>query len=54
MKSLAVTLALAAVGIAAMIYGGNDDAPGLVLIGILIILGAGAIGGRAIYRHRRP
>lgn len=56
MKSFAVNLAtalvLAAVGAAAMVYGGNDDAPGLVLIGLLLIAGAGVIGVRALYRRR--
>lgn len=53
MKTLTITLALAAVGVAAMVYGGNDHAPGLVLIGIVLILGAIAVGGRAIYRRRQ-
>ena len=53
MKSLAVSLALAAVGVVAMLFGGNDDSPGLVVIGILLILGAATIGGRAIYRYTR-
>jgi hypothetical protein len=53
MKTLAITLALAIVGVAAAVFGGSDDAPGLVLVGIVLILGAVAIGGRAIYRHRQ-
>jgi len=48
---LAAALALAALGVAAMVYGGNDDAPGLVLIGLLIVVGAFVLGGRAIYRR---
>lgn len=48
---LAAALALAAVGVAAIVYGGEDDAPGLVLIGIVLIVGALAIGVRT--GHRR-
>ncbi|HEV7708097.1 MAG TPA: hypothetical protein VGP16_07885 [Asanoa sp.] len=52
MKTLAITLILAAVGVAALLYGTNG-ASSLVLIGIMLILGAVAIGARAIYRHRQ-
>ena len=48
---LAATLALAAVGVLAILYGSGDDSPGLVLIGILLIVGALAIGVRT--GHRR-
>jgi peptidoglycan/LPS O-acetylase OafA/YrhL len=51
--NLAVALALVAVGVAAMVYGGNDDAPGLVLIGLLLVVAAVVIGARAVYRRRR-
>ena len=51
MVSLAVTLVLAAVGIAAMVFGANDDSPGLVLVGLVLLLGAVAVGGRAVYRR---
>ena len=51
--SLAVALALVAVGVAAMVYGGDDDAPGLVLIGILLIGGAAVVGVRALRRRQR-
>jgi hypothetical protein len=51
-KTLAITLILAAVGVAALLYGTNG-ASNLVLIGIMLILGAVAIGARAIYRHRQ-
>ena len=53
MKSLAVSLALAAVGVAAMLFGSNDDSPGLVVIGVVLIVGGATIGGRAIYRITR-
>jgi hypothetical protein len=48
---LAAALAIAAVGVAAILYGGDDDAPGLVLIGILLIVGAFAIGVRTAHRR---
>jgi hypothetical protein len=41
---LAGALAVAAIGVAAIVYGEADDAPGLVLVGILLILGAVALG----------
>jgi hypothetical protein len=50
---LAAALALAAVGVAAIVYGGDDDAPGLVLIGILLIVAAFAIGVRTAHRRGR-
>ncbi|HET6533060.1 MAG TPA: hypothetical protein VFH03_20925 [Actinoplanes sp.] len=56
---LAAALAVAAVGVLAILYGEGDDAPGLVLIGILLIVGAFAIGVRTAHRRgqgvgRRP
>jgi hypothetical protein len=48
---LAAALAIAAVGVAAVLYGGDDDAPGLVLIGILLIVGAFAVGVRTAHRR---
>jgi hypothetical protein len=48
---LAAALALAAVGILAILYGSGDDSPGLVLIGVLLIVGSFAIGVRT--GHRR-
>ncbi|WP_203711352.1 hypothetical protein [Asanoa siamensis] len=53
MKTLAVTLVLAALGVAAVVYGSSDDAPGLVVIGLLLVLGGLAVGGRALVRHWR-
>ncbi len=35
-----------------MFYGGSDDAPGLVLIGLLIIVGAVVFGVRTVLRSR--
>jgi hypothetical protein len=48
---LAAGLALAAAGVAAVVHGSEDDAPGLILIGIVLIVGAFAIGVRT--GHRR-
>lgn len=48
---LAAGLGIAAVGVLAILYGSGDDLPGLVLLGILLIVGAFAIGVRT--GHRR-
>jgi hypothetical protein len=53
MKTLAIALIMVAVGVAAMVYGGNDDSPGMVLIGLLLVVGAIVLGARAAYRRRR-
>jgi hypothetical protein len=57
MKSLvaifAAAMAVAIVGVGAVVYGGEDDAPGLVLIGILLIAGALALGMRMAHRRGR-
>lgn len=52
MKYLLVVLALAAVGVAAILYGEVDDAPGLMLIGTLWIIGGLALGVRVVRRTR--
>ncbi|MBA2669034.1 MAG: hypothetical protein H0U67_01520 [Gemmatimonadetes bacterium] len=44
--------ALAALGGAAAVYSGIDDAPGGVLIGFLLIVGAVALGLRTKQRAR--
>ncbi len=41
------------VGVACVIYGGADDAPGLQGIGLLVIVGAVALTVRRV-RNRRP
>jgi hypothetical protein len=51
MKYLVAILAVA-LGVAAIIYGGADDSPGLQLIGVLIIVGAVAVGVRIALRSR--
>src|SRR4051812_9826785 len=43
---------IAAVGVAAAVLGQADDAPGLVLLGILLILSACAIGLRTAQHSR--
>jgi hypothetical protein len=49
----AAVLAIAAIGVAAIVYGGEDDAPGLVLIGVVLIVGAIAFGMRTAHRRGR-
>ena len=49
--ALAIT-ALAALGGAAVVFSEFDDAPGGVLLGILMIVGSAALGGRALLRRR--
>ena len=50
--NLATALGLAAVGVAAGVFGEADDAPGLVLLGILLIASACALGVRTAQRSR--
>jgi hypothetical protein len=50
---LAAGLALAAVGVLAILYGSGDDSPGLVLIGILLIVSAFILGVRTGHRRGR-
>jgi hypothetical protein len=47
---LAAALAVIAIGVTAAMHGEADDAPGLALIGILLIVGAFALGVRTAYR----
>jgi hypothetical protein len=51
MKYLVAILAVA-LGVAAILYGGADDSPGLQLIGVLIIVGAVVVGVRIAQRSR--
>lgn len=48
---LTVALAVILVGAWAIAYGATDDAPGLVLIGLLLIVGAFALSVRAAHRR---
>jgi hypothetical protein len=50
--NLAAALGIAAVGVAAGVVGEADDAPGLVLLGILLIVSACALGVRTAQRGR--
>jgi hypothetical protein len=50
--NLTAALGIAVVGVAAAIFGEADDAPGLVLLGILLIASACALGVRAAQRSR--
>ena len=50
--NLATALGLAAVGVAAAVFGEADDAPGLVLVGLLLIASACALGVRTAQRSR--
>lgn len=50
---LVIAVAIAALGIAAAIYADADDAPGGVLLGMLLVLGAAVLGVRAISAGNR-
>ncbi len=50
--NLASAIGIAAVGVAAAIFGNADDAPGLVLLGILLIVSACALGVRTAQHSR--
>jgi hypothetical protein len=50
--NLATAIGIAAVGIAAAIFGKADDAPGLVLLGTLLVVSAGALGVRTAQHSR--
>ena len=50
--NLAIALGVGALGVAAAVLGEADDAPGLVLIGILLIVSACALGVRTAQRSR--
>jgi hypothetical protein len=50
--NLTTALGIAALGVAAAIFGEADDAPGLVLLGILLIVSACALGVRTAQRSR--
>ena len=40
------------IGVAALVYGEADDAPGLQLLGVLFIVGAVALGVRTVQRSK--
>ena len=54
MRLVALVLAAllgVALGVAAVLYGGVDDSPGLQLIGVAIVLGTIVLTVRAVRRH---
>ena len=51
MKYFVAILAIA-IGVAGIVAGGADDSPGLQLIGVVIIIGAVALGVRTALRSR--
>jgi hypothetical protein len=44
--NLAAAIGVGALGVAAAVLGNTDDAPGLVLLGLLLVAGACALGAR--------
>lgn len=44
--SIVLAIPVAALGLAAMAFGNADDAPGLILLGILLVAGAAALAVR--------
>ncbi len=48
----APALAVVAIGVTAAMHGEADDAPGLALLGILLIVGALAVAVRTAQRSR--
>jgi hypothetical protein len=51
MKYFVVILAIA-IGIAGVVAGGVDDAPGAQRVGVLLIIGAVVLGVRMVQRSR--
>lgn len=51
--SLLGAIGIAALGIAAVVFGEEDDAPGLVLLGLMLVASACALGIRRRARARR-
>ena len=50
--NLALAIGIAAVGVLAGVFGEADDAPGLVLLGTLLIVSACALGVRSVQHSR--
>ena len=49
--NLVVVIGIAVIGVAAAVFGEADDAPGLVLLGFLLIASACALGARTARRR---
>jgi hypothetical protein len=52
--SLAACVLIVALGVGAIMYADHDDAPGLGLIGFVLIFGAIGFGVRTVLRARKP
>ena len=55
MKSILISIipiGIAAIGGAFAVYGAYDDSPGGTLLGLLLVLGAMAFGGRSAWRDQ--
>ena len=52
MKYFVVAILALALGVAGIVAGEADDSPGLQLIGVLLIVGAAALGVRMAQRKR--
>jgi hypothetical protein len=50
--TLLAGLAVLALGVAGVVHGEADDSPGLQLIGVLLVVGAVALGVRTARRSR--
>ncbi len=48
----AAVVLVVAIGVAAVVYGEADDSPGLQLLGVLVVVGAVALGVRTARRRR--
>jgi hypothetical protein len=51
-RSLALQVGAVAIGVAAIVFGEADDAPGLVLFGLLLIVGTVALAVRTVVRSQ--
>lgn len=47
-----VAVLLIAIGVAGIVHGEADDSPGLQLLGVLLVVGAVALGVRIVRRSR--
>jgi drug/metabolite transporter (DMT)-like permease len=47
-----VAVLVIAIGVAGVVYGEADDSPGLQLLGVLLVVGAVALGVRIVRRSR--
>lgn len=54
MKHLLTIVAIMtiAIGVAGIVLGEADDSPGLQLLGVVLVIGAVALGAKAVQRSR--